>query len=111
MGRFSDKCPLFHPVKLIVYTSSHLNNKTNKIHRCFKSEIIIPIGCYIVFSGLLVHGGSKTFVQSKGEYPSCIRLFFTIAKNNFNINICEMTHNLAKDFVQKNVSSIYHSKM
>ena len=111
MGRFSGICPLFHPVKLIVYTSSHLNNKTNMIHRCFKSEIIIPIGCYIVFSGLLVHGGSKTCVQSKGEYPFCIRLFFTIAENNFNINICEMTHNLAKDFVQKNVSSICHSKM
>ena len=27
MGPFSIICPLFHPVKLIVYTSSHLNKK------------------------------------------------------------------------------------
>ena len=84
---------------------------SENIHICSKSEMIIIFGYYIVSSDSLVHGGSKTFVQTKGEYPSCIRLFFTIAENNFNINICEMTHNLAKDFVQKNVSSIYHSKM
>ena len=82
MGRFSVICPLFHPVKLIVYTSSHLNKQKDKIHRCSKSEIIIPVGCFIVFSGSLVHGGSKYFVQEKGEYPSCIRLFFTIAEKN-----------------------------
>ena len=82
MGRFSVICPLFHPVKLIVYTSSHLNKQKDKVHRCSKSEIIIPVGCHIVFSGSLVHAGSKSFVQEKGEYPSCIRLFFTIAGKN-----------------------------
>ena len=87
---------MYNPVKLIVYTSPHLNNKTDKIHRSSKFEIIIPIEGYIVFSCLLVHCGSKTFVQSKGEYLSCIRLFFTIAENNYNINVCEMTHNLTK---------------
>ena len=65
MGGFSVICSLFHPIKLIVFTSSHLNNKTDKIHRCSKSEITIPGGCYIVFSSSLVHGGSKDFVQSK----------------------------------------------
>ena len=89
MGRFSVICPLFHPIKLIVYTTSHLNNKTDKMRS--KSKKIIPIGCYIVFRGSLVYGDSN-FFQSKGEYPSCMRLFFTIAKHNFNINICEMTH-------------------
>ena len=99
MGRFSVICPIFHPVKLIVYTSSHLTNKTDKIHRCSKSKIIIPIGCYIVFSGSLVNVGSKTFVQSKGEYPSCIILFFTIPQNSYNIDVCEITYNLTKDDV------------
>ena len=97
MWRFSVICSLFHPVKLIVYTSSHLNNKTDEIRRCSKSETIIPIGSYIVFSGSLVHGGLKTFVLSKREYPSCIRLFFTIAENNYNINVCEIIHDLTKD--------------
>ena len=55
MERFRVFCLLFHPVKLTVYTSSHLTNKTDKIHRCSKSKIIIPIGCYIVFSGSLVY--------------------------------------------------------
>ena len=80
-------------------TSSHVNKKTDKIHRCSKSEIIIPIGCYIVLSGSLVHGGSIFFVQTKGECSSCIRLFITIAENSYNINVCEMTHNLTKDDV------------
>ena len=96
MGRFSIICQLFHPAKLIVYTSSHLNKKTDKIHKCSKSEIIIPVGCYIVFSGSFVHGGSNSFVQDKGEYPSCIRLFFTIAENNYKIDAFELTHNLTK---------------
>ena len=96
MGRFSVICPLFHPVKLIVYTSSHLNKQKDKIHRSSKSEIIIPVGCYIVFSGSLVHAGSKYFVQEKGEYPSCIRLFFTIAEKKYNHDVCELTHKLTK---------------
>ena len=81
----------------IVYTSSHLNNKIDKIHRYSKSETIIPIGCYIVSSGSLVHDGSKTLVETKGEYLYCIILFFTIAEKSFNINACEMSHNLTKD--------------
>ena len=97
IGRFSVICSLFHPVKLTVYTSSRLNNKIDKIHRCSKSEIIILIGCYIVFSGSLVYGGSKTFVQSKGVYPSFVKLFFIIAEKNYNIDVCEMTHSLTKD--------------
>ena len=48
----------------------------------------------LVFSGALVHGGSKYFVQEKVEYQSCIRLFFTIAENKYNHDVCEMTHNL-----------------
>ena len=96
MGRLSVICPLFYPVKLIVYTSSYLNNKTDKIHRCFKSEIIIPIGCYIVFSSSLVNCVSIFFVQTKGEYPSCIRLSIPITENSYNIDVCEMTHNLKK---------------
>ena len=99
MGRFSVICPLFRPVKSIVYTSSPLNNKTDKSHICSKSEITIPVGCYIVFSGSLVQGGSKKFAKSKGEYPSRIRLFFTIAKNSYNIDVCEMIHNLTKNSV------------
>ena len=88
MGRFSVICPFFRPVKLIVYTSSHLNNKTDKSHKCSKSEIT---------GGSLAKGGSKQFAQSKGEYPSRIRLFFTIAENSYNIDVCEMIHNLTKN--------------
>ena len=99
MGRFSVIFPLFHPVKLIVYTSLHLNKQKYKIHRCSKSEIILPVGYYIVFSSSLLHCGSKYFVQEKGKYPPCIRLFFTIAENKYNHDVCEMTHNLTnKDF-------------
>ena len=43
MGRFSVIYPLFHPVKLIIYTSSYLNKQKDKVHRCSKSEIIIPV--------------------------------------------------------------------
>ena len=57
--------------------------------------------------GSLVHGGLKTFVQSKGKYLSCIKLFFTIAEHNFNINVCEMTHNLTKDDFGSEWYSIY----
>ena len=64
MGRFSVICPLFHPVKLILYTSLHLINKTDKIHRCSKSKIVIPIECYIVFSGSLVHKRSKNITMA-----------------------------------------------
>ena len=74
MGRFSVICPLFYQVKLIVYNSSYLNKISDKIHKCSKSEIIIPIGCYNVFISSLVHGSSKTIVQTKGEYPSYLRL-------------------------------------
>ena len=42
MGRFSVIFPLFYQVKLIVYTSSNLNKQIDKIHRCSKSESIIP---------------------------------------------------------------------
>ena len=97
---------MFHSVKLIIYTSSHLNNKTNEIHRYSKSEIIILIGYYIVFSGSLVRGGSNLFVQTKREYPSSIRLFFTMAENSYNINICEMIHDLTKADVCTNECSI-----
>ena len=97
MGWFSVICPLYNQVKLIVHTSSHLNNKTDKIHRSSKFEIIIPIEGYIVFSCLLVHCGSKTFVQSKGVYPSFVKLFFIIAEKNYNIDVCEMTHSLTED--------------
>ena len=97
MGRFSVICPLFYPVKLVVYTSSHLYKQTDKIHRCSKSEIIIPVECYIVFSISLVHGGSKYSVQNKGKYPSCIRLFFTIVENKYKHDDCEMTHNSLKN--------------
>ena len=76
IGRFSVIYPLFRPVKLIVYTTSHLNNKIDTIHRCYKSEIIIPVGYYIVFSGSLLHCGSIFCVQTKGEYPSCITFFY-----------------------------------
>ena len=94
MGQFSVICPLLHPIKLIVYTSSHLNKQKVKIHRCSKSEIMMPVGCYIVFKGSLVHGGSKSFVKEKGEYPFCIRLFFTIAEKIYNHDVCELTHKL-----------------
>ena len=96
IGRFSVICLLFHPVKLTVYTSSHLNKQKDKVHRYSKSEIIIPIGCYIAFSGSLVHAGSKSFVQEKGECPSFIRLFFTIADKKYNHDVCELTHKLTK---------------
>ena len=105
-GRFNVICPFFHPFKLIGYTSSYLNNKTDYIHRCSKSIIIIPIGCYIAFSCSLVYGGSRKNVQTKGEHPSCIRLLFTIAENSYNTNVCEMTHNLTKDEFCSDVCSI-----
>ena len=62
MGRFTVICLLFYPVKLIVYTYLYLTNKTDKIRRYSKSEIIIPVGSYIVFSSSLVYGGSNFFV-------------------------------------------------
>ena len=62
MGRFTVICLLFYPVKLIVNTSLYLTNKTDKIRRYSKSEIIIPVGSCIVFSSSLVYGGSETFV-------------------------------------------------
>ena len=38
-------------------------------------------------------------MQEKGEYPSCIRLFFTIAEKKYNHDVCELTHKLTnKDF-------------
>ena len=49
----------------------------------FQSEIIIPVGYYILFSCSLVHGGSKSFVQSKEKYPNYIILFFIIAENKY----------------------------
>ena len=53
----------------------------------YTSEYMNIIGCYIVFSGSLVHIGSTTFISTKGECPSCIRLFFTIVENSYTINI------------------------
>ena len=78
----------------------------------FQSEIIIPVGYYILFSGSLVHGGSKSFVQNKEKYPNYIILFFIIAENKYKHDVCEMTHNLTKMiFVQQNFPNVYHSTM
>ena len=41
----------------------------------------------------------KLLFKRKGEYPSCIRLFFTIAEKQYNENECELTHPLTnKDY-------------
>lgn len=78
MGKFSVMYSLYYLVKLIVYNSSYVNKSSEKIHRCSKPEIIDPIGCYIIFSGSLVHCGSKMCIRTKEEIPSsvnCLLIF------------------------------------
>ena len=50
-------CSLYYPVKSIVYNSSLINKSNEKIHRCSKTEMIVPIVCYIIFSGALIRCG------------------------------------------------------
>ena len=55
----------------------------------FQTQIIVPIECYILFSGALVHCGSKTFIQNGGEIPSCVKSLFTSMENSYDAQICE----------------------
>ena len=91
--------PVDGVTRLKVYDCSKITGLEKNIHRSSKVVVEIPNACMILFTGDTFHAGVSTSERRNGSYPSNLRIFSYIVKDNFvsdNENIKSINGNMFK---------------
>ena len=85
-GRFSVLSALMTPLKLKIYNFSHQHYYESIDHNGSIIEIIIPVNCFIMFHGALIHCGTPSWYIDKEIYHTNTISCFSIVEQDYNID-------------------------